>query len=425
MIDSARVGIVGLGYVGLPLLCAFSRLRKDCFGYDLSVQRIHEIKSGIDRTGEIKDVALLKGLEVSIDIRAIADCDVIIITVPTPLDEKFEPDLSFLLRAVSDVSEFLGNGKILVLESTVYPGVTEDICIPLITKLTGLSLNRDFFVGYSPERINPGDAGHSLTSVVKVVASSSPGCTAFLKELYGQIIEAGVYEAASIRVAEMAKAIENTQRDVNVALMNEFCMLAERLGLPFDQVRKTALTKWNFLDFTPGLVGGHCIGIDPYYLLHKARAVGSDMSVVESSRARNEGMSSWLVSRVANVIACRFPELGSVNVLIVGFTFKKDCPDVRNTKIADLVVHGQSLGWKIDVFDPLADPDEVKLMYDIDTVSQVSELNEGRYHAVIFAVGHKQVVSLGQELFSSKLVVNAAVIGLQDVFPEWEFDLRI
>lgn len=375
--------VVGLGYVGLPLVAAFSKFY-EIVGYDNSTNRVAQLKDGIDKTGEItaSELGRLRNVTFTSDINYVSACDVYIITVPTPVDDAQIPDLSCVISASKDVASVLNAGAIVIYESTVYPGVTEDVCVPLIQEVSGLVFNENFYVGYSPERINPSDKSKPLSQIVKVTSGSTPEVAKKIDQLYNQIIDAGTHLAPSIKVAEACKVIENVQRDVNIALMNELALILRGLDVDVYDVLEAAGTKWNFLKFTPGLVGGHCIGIDPYYLAHKAQSMGIYPEIISASRRRNEDMPLYLASRIMKEIGSR-----GLNrrILVAGFTFKENCPDVRNTKVRDLIVELTDWGCSVDVFDPVVDFSERKLFDDVNFCDSLCADN---YDAVILAVNH-------------------------------------
>jgi UDP-N-acetyl-D-galactosamine dehydrogenase len=421
--DQARVGVIGLGYVGLPLAVAFGR-RMPTVGYDIDPGRIAELRGGRDRTREVSPAEFVESdrlvfTDVLEDLR---DSNVYVVAVPTPIDEHKRPDLSLLELACRFLAGILKRGDVVVFESTVYPGVTEDICVPALEKFSDLQYNRDFFVGYSPERINPGDRQHRLADNVKVVAGSTPQVADFLEALYGCIVEAGIHKAGSIRVAEAAKVIENTQRDVNIALVNELALICNRLGIDTAQVLAAAGTKWNFLPFRPGLVGGHCIGVDPYYLTHKAEAIGYHPQVILAGRRINDGMGAYVASRVAGLVSrAQAPRTGA-RVLILGLAFKENCPDVRNTRVVDLVRELERHGFAVDVQDPLVDAGEVPADYDVNLVGRPEA---GRYDAVVLAVAHDCFRSMGGEAVRALGKPGCVVYDVKSVLPADQVDGRL
>ncbi|MBS0581906.1 MAG: nucleotide sugar dehydrogenase [Proteobacteria bacterium] len=393
--DSARVAIIGLGYVGLPLAVAFGR-RRDVVGFDINAARIAELRDGRDHTleisaGELEAAAQLRFSHDPADLR---DRDVFIVTVPTPIDEFKRPDLRPLESASLTVGRVIRPGGIAIFESTVYPGATEEICVPIIERASGLRHNVDFYTGYSPERINPGDKTHRLESIVKITSGSTPAAAEFVDALYREIVQAGTHRASSIRVAEMAKVIENTQRDVNIALINEFALISQRLGIDTLEVLQAAGTKWNFLPFRPGLVGGHCIGVDPYYLTHKAQQLGYHPEVILSGRRINDSMGSHVAQRVIKLMTQRRIQVVNANVLVLGLAFKENCPDLRNTRVIDLVNEFRAYDTRVDVYDPWVGAAEARQEYGLDLLT---ELGAERYDAIILAVAHRQFVEMGEK----------------------------
>ncbi|MDB2417735.1 nucleotide sugar dehydrogenase, partial [Paracoccaceae bacterium] len=354
-ITDPRIAIIGLGYVGLPLAAETSK-HYEVIGYDISQNRISELKSGFDRTLEISNIQLAdsENLKFSDNLADIEECNVYIITVPTPIDINNNPDLSPLINASSKVGSILKHGNVVIYESTVYPGATEELCVPILEEFSGLKFNCDFFCGYSPERINPGDKVRGITDVVKVTSGSTKETVDFVDDLYAKVIQAGTYKAPSIRVAEAAKVIENTQRDVNVALVNELSMIFNKMDIDTVEVLKAAGTKWNFMPFRPGLVGGHCIGVDPYYLTYKAQSIGYDPKMILSGREINNNMGRYVADCLIRKMIKERIQLVDANVLILGFTFKENCPDVRNTRVVDIVDELKDLGIKVDIYDPWA-----------------------------------------------------------------------
>jgi UDP-N-acetyl-D-galactosamine dehydrogenase len=389
----ARICVVGLGYVGLPLAVAFGA-RFDTLGYDLDARRIDELKSGQDRTLEVEpgQLASASKLAFSSDAAALADRNVYIVTVPTPIDSARRPDLRPLIGASRAIGAHLKRGDTVVYESTVYPGCTEEVCVPILEALSGLVFNRDFTCGYSPERANPGDRVHRLESIVKITAGSTPEAADFVDALYGAIVTAGTHKASSIKVAEAAKVIENTQRDVNIALVNEFAMIFNRLGIDTCEVLEAAGTKWNFLPFRPGLVGGHCIGVDPYYLTHKAQEVGHHPDVILAGRRINDGMGAYGAGRILRLLAQRGINPVGARALVLGLTFKENCPDLRNTKVVDLARELADLRLAVDIHDPWARPTEAEHEYGLHLTA---EPEAGTYDLVVLAVAHRQFLDLG------------------------------
>lgn len=390
-----KIALIGLGYVGLPLAVEFGR-KFQTVGFDINPRRIEALKEGVDATLEVSSETLraAKKLSYTTRLEEIKGCNFYIVTVPTPIDAYKRPDLTPVVKASESVGSVLKKGDIVVYESTVYPGVTEEICVPILEKKSGLIFNRDFFLGYSPERINPGDKEHAVTKILKVVSGSTPETLETVDAVYRSIIVAGTHRAESIRVAEAAKVIENTQRDVNIALINEFALLFNRLGIDTDSVLKAAGTKWNFLKFSPGLVGGHCIGVDPYYLTHKAQEVGYHPEVILAGRRINDNMGIYVAGQVVKLMTQkRIPVAGS-HILILGLTFKENCPDIRNTRVIDIVKELKDYKAEVHLYDPWADPHEVEHEYGI----KVDETLYDRYYdAIVLAVAHNQFKSWKKE----------------------------
>ncbi len=394
-LDDVRVGVVGLGYVGLPLAVEFSK-HFPVVGYDINEERVRELLSSHDRSREVslESLASAEDLQITSDIQALHHCNLYIIAVPTPVDRHHRPNLAPLRDASNSVGRLLKRGDVVIYESTVYPGATEEVCVPRLERASGLMFNRDFFVGYSPERINPGDRIHTITSIVKVTSGSTPEAAEFINALYRTVITAGTFKASSLRVAEAAKVIENTQRDVNIAFVNELALIFERLGIDTQEVLDAAATKWNFLPFRPGLVGGHCIGVDPYYLTHKAQEAGCQPLIIPASRQINEGMGIHIASRVIRLMAQRRISPVGARVLVLGFAFKENCPDLRNTRVADIVRELEVYNVTVDVYDPWVDRDEALAEYGIPLLESPSA---GEYDAIIIAVAHREFASMGAE----------------------------
>jgi UDP-N-acetyl-D-galactosamine dehydrogenase len=389
----ARVAIIGLGYVGLPLAVEFGR-RYPTRGFDINAKRIAELGRGHDATLEVSEQELGASthLRFTTKLDDIADCNVYIVTVPTPIDAHKRPEMSALQAASRSIGKVVRPGDFVVYESTVYPGATEEVCLPIIEEVSGLRLNRDFFAGYSPERINPGDKTHRLTKIKKVTSGSTPEAADFIDALYGSIVEAGTHKASSIRVAEAAKVIENTQRDLNIALINELSLIFERLGIDTEEVLAAAGTKWNFLPFRPGLVGGHCIGVDPYYLTFKAQEIGYHPEVILAVRRINDAMGEYVVERVVKMMTKQKIHVVDANVLVLGLAFKENCPDIRNTRVIDVVNAFRSYNAHVDVHDPWVDAEEARHEYGLEPIER---LEEGRYDAIVVAVAHDQFKAMG------------------------------
>ncbi len=388
-ISDAKVAVVGLGYVGLPLAVEFGR-HLDTVGFDIDPKRIADLQAGNDFTLETDshELKAAKNLKFATDLEALRGRDVYIVTVPTPIDAAKRPDISALRSASRTVGQVLGKGAIVIYESTVYPGCTEDDCAPILEQVSGLKLNQDFYVGYSPERINPGDKEHRLTTIRKITAGSTPEAAKFVDALYARIITAGTYPASSIRVAEAAKVIENTQRDVNIALINELALIFNRMGLDTLEVLQAAGTKWNFLPFRPGLVGGHCIGVDPYYLTHKSQEMGYHPEMILAGRRINDNMGLYVATEVIRLMVKRGMSLPKSKILVLGITFKENCPDVRNTRVVDVVQELKSYGAVVDIYDPWADAHVVKHEYGLDILTQPPAA--GQYDGLVLAVAHHQ-----------------------------------
>ena len=413
--NEVQIGIIGLGYVGLPLAVEFSR-KFPTTGFDLKEQRIEELRQGHDSTREVTDEELgkAKNLQFSNNIEELESCNVFIIAVPTPIDAYKRPDLAPLEGASRTVAKVLRQGDVVIYESTVYPGATEEVCIPILEKLSGLTFNKDFFAGYSPERINPGDHEHRLPTIVKVTSGSTPEIADFVNNLYGAIITAGTFKASSIRVAEAAKVIENTQRDVNIALINELALIFNRLGIDTLEVLKAAGTKWNFLPFRPGLVGGHCIGVDPYYLTHKAQEVGYHPEMILAGRRLNDDMGRYIASEIVKLMLKKRIHVADANILIMGLTFKENCPDLRNTRVIDIIEELVSYGANIEVFDPWADPDEAKSYYG---VTMIDALPVNHYDGVVLAVAHREFMELSKDDFERICRQLAVIYDVKHVLP--------
>ena len=419
-----RIAVVGLGYVGLPLAVEFAK-QLPVVGFDINAARVTELRAGHDRTLEVSDAELAEASHLSFtaDPQDIAGCTVYIVTTPTPVNEHKQPDLSPVLSATETIARVLKPGDVVIYESTVYPGATEEECVPVLERVSGLRFNEDFFVGYSPERINPGDKEHRVSSIVKVTSGSTPEAAAFVDALYGRIITAGTHLAPSIRVAEAAKVIENTQRDVNIALINELAILFNRLGIDTEDVLKAAGTKWNFLPFRPGLVGGHCIGVDPYYLTHKAQAVGYHPEIILAGRRLNDSMGAYVASQLVKRMTKEGIPVKGARVLVMGLTFKENTPDLRNTRVVDIIAELEDYGIAVDVHDPWADPDEARAHYGIDLVA---EPDAGAYDGIVLAVAHREFKALDASAIRRFGRDEAHVLyDLKNVLPRGESDLRL
>ena len=393
--DNFKIAIIGLGYVGLPLAVEFGKAI-EVIGFDVNPERIAELQSGNDRTCEVDGAELesAKKLSFTTNKSEIADCNVYIVTVPTPIDAHKRPDLLPLLRASETVGSVIKPGDIVIYESTVYPGATQEDCVPVLEKISGLTFNDDFFVGYSPERINPGDKEHRLPTIRKITSGSTPEIAEVIDQLYSRIITAGTFKAESIRVAEAAKVIENTQRDLNIALMNELAIIFNRMDIDTEAVLLAAGTKWNFLPFRPGLVGGHCIGIDPYYLTHKAQEIGYHPEIILAGRRLNDSMGPYTVGQMVKAMLKKRIQINGARVLVMGLTFKENCPDLRNTRIIDFVRELEEYGAAVDVFDPWVDPVEAQDEYGISPISQPAQ---NVYDGIVLAVSHQEFLEMGEE----------------------------
>ncbi len=394
-LGDVRIAVIGLGYVGLPLAVEFAR-RYPVIGFDINPERVKELTRGRDSTREVSSEELrsARHLKFTTSVRQLRRANFFIVTVPTPVDEFKRPDLRPLESASATVGRVLKRGDLVVYESTVYPGATEEICVPILERMSGLRYNRDFFVGYSPERINPGDKEHRLVNIVKVTSGSTPEAAARVDAVYASVVQAGTFRVSSIRVAEAAKVIENTQRDVNIALINELAMLFERLGLDTGEVLAAAGTKWNFLPFRPGLVGGHCIGVDPYYLTHKAQQIGFHPEMILAGRRTNDNMGLYVVSRVVKLMLLKGIAVRGARVLVMGLTFKENCPDIRNTRVVDIIRELETYGARVDVYDPWANPRDARREYGIQLLPRLSE---GGYDAIVIAVAHPEFRAMGPE----------------------------
>lgn len=418
-----KVAIIGLGYVGLPLAVEFGKVLPTV-GFDINVHRVNELRTGQDHTLEVSPAELTEStwLTFESDVECIRDANFYIVTVPTPIDEHRQPDLTPLVKASETLGRVIKPNDIVVFESTVYPGATEEVCVPVIEKVSGLKFNVDFFAGYSPERINPGDKEHRVTTIKKVTSGSTPEVALIVDAVYGRIITAGTYLASSIKVAEAAKVIENTQRDLNIALINELAIIFNRLGIDTEEVLLAAGTKWNFLPFRPGLVGGHCIGVDPYYLTHKAQAVGYYPEVILAGRRINDGMAKYVVSQLVKSMIRTEIAVSGAKVLVLGLTFKENCPDIRNTKVVDILAELKEYGMQPDVFDPWVDSEQAQHEYGIRLVT-APEL--GSYDAVVVAVAHHQFKTLGQEGIRAFGKPAHIIYDLKYLLPKSGSDLRL
>jgi UDP-N-acetyl-D-glucosamine/UDP-N-acetyl-D-galactosamine dehydrogenase len=422
--QNAVLAVVGLGYVGLPLAVEFGKSRP-VIGFDVDKQRINALLSGVDHTFEVdaKEIASAHQLRLSAEVSDLKQAGIFIVTVPTPVDDAKRPDVSALIKASEAVGAALNVGNIVIYESTVFPGCTEEVCVPVLERVSGLQYNVDFFCGYSPERINPGDKEHRLPTILKVTSGSTPEVADKVDALYSEIITAGTYRASSIKVAEAAKVIENTQRDVNIALMNELSLIFHRLDIDTVEVLEAAGTKWNFLPFRPGLVGGHCIGVDPYYLTHKAQQVGYHPEVILSGRKINDYMGSFVAENVVKLMLAKGIQLLGSKVLMMGLSFKENCPDIRNTRATDIVTALAAYLINVDIFDPWVNPDEVRHEYALECGTAIPEANQ--YDAIIVAVGHKQFTELGVEGIRRLGKDKSVIYDVKAVFPRDSTDGRL
>lgn len=420
---SLRLAVIGLGYVGLPLAVEFGR-QLDTLGFDINPARVDELRAGRDHTLEVsgEELAAARRLGFSTDPQALRSCNVFVVTVPTPIDEAKRPDFGPLIGASETVGRALKAGDVVVFESTVYPGATEEVCVPVMERLSGLTYNVDFFCGYSPERINPGDRAHRLPDIVKVTSGSTPEVADFVDALYGRIIRAGTHKASSIRVAEAAKVIENTQRDLNIALINELAQIFHRLGIDTHEVLAAAGTKWNFLPFRPGLVGGHCIGVDPYYLTHKAQEIGHHPDVILAGRRINDGMGAYVAQRVVRLMARRRLPLVDARVLVLGLAFKENCPDLRNTRVIDVIDALADYGLKVDVHDPWVDGGEARHEYGLDLVDTPAPT---LYDAIVLAVGHREFAALGASGIRAYGKPGSVLFDVKSLLPRDAVDERL
>jgi len=429
MNENIRIAIIGLGYVGLPLAVEFAK-KYGTVGFDINKTRVKELKTGFDKTLETTsedlesvltdDVGACKGLYCSSELDDIRQCNYYIVTVPTPVDRYNRPDLTPLYKASETVGKVLKKGDIVIYESTVYPGVTEDECVPVLERVSGLTFNTDFFAGYSPERINPGDKEHTVTKIKKVTSGSTPAIAEKVNSLYGDIIAAGTHMAPSIRVAEAAKVIENAQRDINIAFVNELAKIFNKLGIDTNEVLKAAGTKWNFLKFSPGLVGGHCIGVDPYYLAQKAQEVGYHPEIILAGRRLNDGMGAYVANEVIRCMIKRDIPVKQAKALVLGITFKENCPDVRNTRVIDIIDELKRFEVHVDVYDPWASHEEVKHEYNVEVKKELQ--NGSQYDAIVLAVGHHQFTQLSLDSLRKK---NSVVYDVKAILPKESITTRL
>jgi UDP-N-acetyl-D-glucosamine/UDP-N-acetyl-D-galactosamine dehydrogenase len=420
---SCRIAVVGLGYVGLPLAVEFGK-RYETLGFDVKPERVAQLRAGRDTTLEVtrEELKSARRLAFTTALADLKHCRVFIVTVPTPIDEYKRPDLTPLIRASESVGKVLRHGAVVIYESTVYPGCTEEICVPILERESGLKFNQDFFAGYSPERINPGDKEHRLTSIRKVTSGSTPEVAGFVDKLYGSIVKAGTHPASSIRVAEAAKVIENTQRDVNIALINELALIFNRLGIDTEEVLAAAGSKWNFLPFRPGLVGGHCIGVDPYYLTHKAQQIGYHPEMILAGRRLNDNMALYVAGQIMQRMAARRIHVKGARVLVLGVTFKENCPDIRNSKVVDVVRELTKHGARVDIHDPWAEAAELRHEYGLKLTH---ELKPRQYDAAVMAVAHREFRELGVRGVRRLCRRPHVLYDIKHVFPAADTDGRL
>jgi len=422
-LSEVKLAVIGLGYVGLPLAVAFGQNRS-VVGYDINVARVNQLKEGLDDTLEVSSNEIRNStlLAFSTDLSDLESCNCYIVTVPTPIDEANQPDLRPLLNASKAIGKILKDGDLVIYESTVYPGCTEEVCVPVLEEYSGLKFNTGFFCGYSPERINPGDKQHRIGDIVKVTSGSTEKVSELVNLLYREIIMAGTHKAASIKVAEAAKVIENVQRDVNIALINEFALIFNRLGIDTEDVLAAAGSKWNFLPFRPGLVGGHCIGVDPYYLTHKAQVIGYHPEIILAGRRINDGMPIYVVSQLVKAMAHRGIQLWGAKVLVLGFTFKENCPDIRNTRVINIIEELESYKCSVDIFDPWIKSSELEIEYN---KTPVTDLTPGSYDAIIIAVGHDDFKDMGVARIRELGKNTHVLYDLKYMFDKEKTDIRL
>ncbi len=422
-LEQLKLAVIGLGYVGLPLAVEFGKY-KPTLGFDINQQRIFELQNGHDHTLEVdtEELKQVQNLSYTSNIEDLKEANFFIVTVPTPIDNFKQPDLTPLIKASQSIATVLKKGDIVVYESTVYPGATEEICIPELERYSGLKFNQDFFVGYSPERINPGDKTRHVTNILKITSGSTPDVADYIDQVYNLIIKAGTYKAPTMKVAEAAKVIENTQRDVNIALINELALIFNKMGIDTEEVLKAAGTKWNFLNFRPGLVGGHCIGVDPYYLTHKAQSIGLHPEIILAARRLNDRMGEYVATQlIKEMVKQRIQVVGS-KILIMGLSFKENCPDIRNTKIVDMVKALKEYDLDLDIYDPWVDSTEVEAEYGL---APVLELKQGQYDAIVIAVAHDQFKSMSKQEFSALGKDKHVLYDLKYVLDKQHSDIRL
>ncbi|EJO36481.1 nucleotide sugar dehydrogenase [Acinetobacter radioresistens WC-A-157] len=418
-----KIAIIGLGYVGLPLAVEFGK-KVPVTGFDIHQKRIDELKAGQDHTLEVLPEELMQATQLTYtaQLEDLKDCNFFIVTVPTPIDDFKQPDLTPLIKASTSIGQVLKKGDIVVYESTVYPGATEEACIPVLEQVSGLKFNQDFFAGYSPERINPGDKQHRVTNILKITSGSTPQVAEFVDQVYNLIIEAGTHKAPSIKVAEAAKVIENTQRDVNIALINELALIFNKMGIDTEDVLKAAGTKWNFLPFRPGLVGGHCIGVDPYYLTHKAQSIGYHPEIILAGRRLNDAMGTYVVTQLVKQMIRKKIQVEGSKVLVLGLSFKENCPDIRNTKIIDIINELKEYQIEVDIYDPWVDISEAQHEYN---VTLIKTLQDSTYDGVILAVAHEEFKVMGADKMRKLGKANHVLYDLKYVLDQSEVDIRL
>ena len=422
-LNKIKIAVIGLGYVGLPLAVEFGKV-KSTQGFDINSSRLEELERGEDKTCEVsrEELTTAKLLSFTGDVNKLKDSNVYIITVPTPINEHKQPDLTPLINATQMVGKVLSKGDVVIYESTVYPGATEEVCVPMLEKCSGLKYNENFFCGYSPERINPGDRTHRLANIIKVTSGSTTEAANFVDSLYKLIISAGTFKASSIKVAEAAKVIENTQRDVNIALMNELSIIFELLNINTKDVLDAARTKWNFLPFWPGLVGGHCIGVDPYYLTHKAQSLGYQPEIILAGRRLNDRMGNYVASRLVKAMLKKRIHVEGSRILLMGLTFKENCPDLRNTKVVDIINELNEYGALVDCYDPCVSASEAQIEYGI---TPIKKPQSGEYDAVVIAVAHHQFYEMGEKQIQGLCKKTYVMFDLKSIFSESFSDLRL
>jgi UDP-N-acetyl-D-glucosamine/UDP-N-acetyl-D-galactosamine dehydrogenase len=418
-----KIALIGLGYVGLPLAVEFGK-KYETIGFDINETRVQELNQGVDNTLEVEPEELKQATMLTYTTKPdeISSCNIYIVTVPTPIDKHKRPDLTPLIKSSETIGKLLAKDDIVIYESTVYPGATEEVCVPILEQQSGLVFNEDFYCGYSPERINPGDKEHRVTTIKKVTSGSTPEIADKVDELYKSIITAGTHKASSIKVAEAAKVIENTQRDINIALINELALIFSKLNIDTEEVLKAAGSKWNFLPFRPGLVGGHCIGVDPYYLTHKAIEVGYHPEIILAGRRLNDSMGSYVAEQVTKLMNSKRIHVVDANVLIMGFTFKENCPDLRNTRVVDLIAELQDANCNVEVYDPWIDKSEAKHEYDIVPIDEPAI---GKYDVIILAVAHDEFKDMGITALKKLTKANHVIYDIKYILPKEDVDGRL